>query len=104
MQNHPIFTCAAKGETEERLNDAFTGDMHIVRSSLLMGNRGKTRWGEVIGKYVMLAFYKITFGMVLGRYKPIYGYDVAKAMIVASRADGRRVYESDMLHQLAKQY
>src|SRR6188474_3062999 len=66
-----------KGETDEAVKEVGPKTIHIMRPSLLLGDRKEFRLGENIGKVVMttLAF------LIPGKYKAIQGKDVAKVMV-----------------------
>ena len=89
-----------KGETDEAVKEAGLKTVHIMRPSLLLGERKEFRLGENIGKVVMtgLAF------LIPAKYKAIPGKDVAKVMVVLSKKDeeGVFVHENNEIRELSK--
>ena len=84
-----------KGEVEEAVREVGLESVHIMRPSMLLGDRKESRPGEKIGK----AFMQATSFLLPSRYKPIHARDVAQAMVAASKEkkEGFFVYEySDM--------
>lgn len=85
------FYLKLKGEVEDAVKATGLKSAHIMRPSMLLGDRKEFRLGEKIGKGLMKTF---SF-LIPSKYKPIHGRDVAKAMIVSSKenASGSFVYE-----------
>ena len=85
------FYLKLKGEVEDAVKDVGLKSVHIMQPSVLLGDRKEFRLGEKIGKEIMRA---ISF-LLPSKYKPIYGRDVAKAMLAAAKKneDGFFVYE-----------
>ncbi len=77
-QQSSIFYNRVKGETEEDLKVIPFRYLGLFRPSLLLGERKETRIGEDFAKVFMKLF--TAFGL-FKKYKPIYGHQVAKAMI-----------------------
>ena len=75
------FYLKLKGETEEAVIASGIKTIHIMRPSVLLGERNESRLGEKIGKAVLSAFSFLT----PSKYKPIQGKDVAKAMLAVSK-------------------
>jgi uncharacterized protein YbjT (DUF2867 family) len=75
------FYLKLKGEVEDAVKAVGLKSVHIMRPSMLLGDRKEFRLGEKIGNPVMKA---ISF-LLPSKYKPIHGRDVAKAMLVASK-------------------
>lgn len=73
-----IFYNKVKGETEEDLKVIPFEYLGIFRPSLLLGHRSEFRFGEEMAKIFMkpLVWFKLTRNV-----RPIYDYQVAKAMI-----------------------
>jgi len=92
------FYLKLKGETETAVKEADLRSVHIMRPSLLLGERKESRLGEKFGKAVMQA----TSFLWPGKYKPIHARDVAKAMIAASKTgkEGVSIYEYKEINQL----
>lgn len=84
-RNSEIFYNRIKGETENDVQEHFSGKLHFMRPSLLLGHRNELRITEKFG--VMLAPL-ISFAMIgsLAKYKPIEASHVAQAMLdIASK-------------------
>ena len=75
------FYLKLKGEVEEAIKEVGLNSVHIMRPSLLLGDRKEFRSGEKISKGIMSAF---SF-LIPSKYKPIHGKDVAKAMLAAAK-------------------
>jgi len=75
-----FFYNKTKGEMEEALKGmGFTG-LHIIRPSLLLGERTERRLAEDLSKPFSRALSPLLIGH-LKRYQPISGADVAKKML-----------------------
>jgi len=77
------FYLKLKGETEEAVQAAGLQSVHIMRPSMLLGERKEFRFGEKFAKGLMKG---ISF-LVPSKYKPIHGRDVARAMIAAAKME-----------------
>jgi uncharacterized protein YbjT (DUF2867 family) len=80
-----------KGEVEDAVKAVGLKSVHIMRPSVLLGDRKEFRLGEKISKGIMLAF---SF-LIPSKYKPIHGRDVAMAMVNVAKVekDGGFVYD-----------
>lgn len=89
------FYLKLKGEVEESLKSVGLGALHIMRPSVLLGEREEVRKGERLGQGVMKFFRPL----IPSRYKPIEAVQVARAMVVAgSKAEkGVEIWEYDRL-------
>jgi uncharacterized protein YbjT (DUF2867 family) len=76
-KNSSLFYNKIKGETEEAIKNIGFPTLHIVRPSLLLGNRTEERTGEDAAKL----FFKIFGFLVPEKYKAIDSLKVAKAML-----------------------
>ena len=83
------FYLKLKGEVEDAVKAVARPDdqvgrglksVHIMRPSVLLGDRKEFRLGEKISKSIMSMF---SF-LIPPKYKPIHGEDVAKAMVAAA--------------------
>lgn len=85
------FYLRLKGEVEDAVRDTKLSSVHIMRPSVLLGERKERRTGERIAQAVM----KIFSFLIPSKYKPIHGRDVAKAMIRAAKSatPGCTIYE-----------
>jgi uncharacterized protein YbjT (DUF2867 family) len=90
-----IFYSRVKGELEDAVLRLPYRSITVARPSLLLGDRGKTRLGEEIGK--RLAF------LTPRKYKPVEGTLVAAALLRAAVEDrpGPRIIESADLRRTA---
>jgi uncharacterized protein YbjT (DUF2867 family) len=89
-----------KGEVEDQVGKLGIESVHIMRPSMLMGDRDEFRVGEKIGTPLMKAF---SF-LLPSKYKPIDANDVARAMVSASKnnEEGFFVYEYEDMRRLAR--
>lgn len=74
------FYLKLKGEVEEAIKSVDLKSVHIMRPSVLLGDRNEFRMGEKISKGIMSTF---SF-LIPSKYKPIHGKDVARAMMAAA--------------------
>ncbi len=100
--NSGNFYLRTKGEAEQSVERVGIRDTHLFRPSILIGDRAETRVGESIGVAFMHA---VQFGLVgkLRRYRATAAFDVARAMVAASRGryPGVHVYEYPDIIRLA---
>ena len=75
------FYLQLKGEVEDAIKEVGLKSVHIMRPSVLLGNRKEFRSGEKISKGIMSAFSLL----IPSKYKPIHGRDVAKAMLAEAK-------------------
>jgi uncharacterized protein YbjT (DUF2867 family) len=91
-----------KGELEQELSKLGFSSVHILRPSLLLGEREEFRLGERIAMVVMPP---LNFAMVgsMRRYRAISAATVGQAMVAAARSGrtGTIVYEHDEIQALA---
>ena len=89
------FYLKLKGEVEDAVKEVGIESVHIMRPSMLLGDRKEFRLGEKIGSPLIkaLAFF------LPSKYKPIQARDVAKTMIAAAKKNekGSFVYEYSQL-------
>lgn len=98
-----LFYSRVKGEVEEKISKLpFTG-VHLIRPSLLLGDRNEKRPREAIGQKVMKSLGFLMIGG-LKKYKAIEAKTVAKAMVVIVNQNltGVHVFESDKLQELGE--
>ena len=95
------FYLKLKGEVEDAVKAVGLKSAHIMRPSMLLGDRKEFRLGEKIGSPVMKA---ISF-LLPSKYKAIHGRKVAKAMFAASKKneEGFFVYEYKEIKNLNNQ-
>jgi uncharacterized protein YbjT (DUF2867 family) len=89
-----------KGETDEAVKEVGPKTVHIMRPSLLLGERKEFRLGENIGKAVMTS---LSF-LVPAKYKAIQGKDVAKVMLALAKKneEGVFIHENSEIRDLSK--
>lgn len=76
----PLFYNKVKGEMELTLGKIGFDGLHIIRPSLLLGERAERRWAEDLSKPFSRALSSLLVGS-LKRYQPVYAADVAKKML-----------------------
>lgn len=93
------FYLKLKGETDEAVKASGIKIIHIMRPSVLLGERNESRLGEKFGKAVLTAFSFLT----PSKYKPIQGKDVAKAMLAVSKKneEGYFVHENAEIKRIS---
>ncbi len=77
----PNFYAKLKGGMEEAVRAVGLKSVHIMRPSMLLGDRKEFRLGEKIGKLMMTA---LSF-LIPAKYKAVHARKVAKAMLAASK-------------------
>ncbi|MCF2443156.1 oxidoreductase [Dyadobacter sp. CY345] len=75
-----IFYNRVKGEIERELTDLHFETLHILRPSLLLGDRGETRTGEKIGEILSKILNPVMIGP-LKKYAAIESSKVATGMV-----------------------
>ena len=93
-----IFYNKVKGEVEQGLTSLKYPVLHILRPSLLLGDRKETRFGEKVGEVLAAVFKPIMLGP-LKKYRAIDSNKVANAMLaLAKKTDsGVFIHDSDEL-------
>jgi uncharacterized protein YbjT (DUF2867 family) len=87
----PVYYSRVKGRTEQALREVGFEALHIVRPSLLLGERSASRPGEDLAQRLAPAINPLLFGP-LRKYRAIRGEDVARALLdLARRIDDRGV-------------
>jgi uncharacterized protein YbjT (DUF2867 family) len=92
------FYLKLKGEVEDAVKEVGLESVHIMRPSMLLGNREEFRFGEKIGGPLM----KVFSFLLPSKYRAIEAGDVAKAMLAASKENkkGFFVYEYNEIRKL----
>jgi len=94
------FYLRTKGEMEDDVRKNYSGNLKIVRPSLLMGQRKESRPGEHIANVFMEKLGWLFIGP-LKKYKGIYASEVARAMVKLASIDNQQViYNSNELFKL----
>ena len=93
------FYLKLKGEIEEAVQTVGLNSVHVMRPSMLLGNRKEFRFGEKLGTPLIKAF---SF-LLSSKYKPIQARDVARAMVTAAKRnnEGFFVHEYSDIRKLA---
>jgi len=93
------FYLKLKGEVEDAVKAIGLRSVHIMRPSMLLGDRKEFRLGEKIGKLLMTA---LSF-LLPPKYKPVHGMKVATAMLNAAKEnkEGFFVYEYREIRELS---
>ncbi len=96
------FYLRTKGETEEAISALPFAAVHILRPSLLVGERPERRRGETLAAGVARSLEFLLVGR-LSRYRPTPAATVAEAMVasVKTGARGKQVYHFDEMMALA---
>lgn len=97
-----IFYSRIKGILEEKLATIPFRSIHILRPSLLLGNREEFRLGEKLGSYLLPVLHFFMQGS-LKKYRAIQARNVAKAMyhLAQSNKKGIHVHTTDELEKWA---
>ncbi|GAB1448658.1 MAG: NAD-dependent epimerase/dehydratase family protein [Bacteroidia bacterium] len=103
-RNSSIFYSKLKGETEQMLSEIGFPACHLIRPSLLMGQRNEFRPLEAFSQLLMKGLNLVMIGP-LRAYKGIQGFEVARAMVKIAQQNlsGNRVWlNNELLDQLEK--
>jgi len=92
------FYIKLKGEVEDAVKSAGLKSLHIMRPSLLLGDRKEFRLGEDFSKIIMTS---LSF-MIPAKYKAIQAGTVAKAMIAAAKKNGEGIFIHDNKEMLVQ--
>ena len=80
-KNSNIFYSRTKGEMEENVRSAYSGDLRILRPSLLLGDRKDFRFSERV--FILLSpVYSVLLLGGLKKYHPVTAEKVAKTMFL----------------------
>jgi uncharacterized protein YbjT (DUF2867 family) len=82
------FYLKLKGETEEAIKNTGLNSIHIMRPSMLVGDRKEFRWTEKIATPLMSG---LSF-LLPSKYRSIHAENVAKAMLAASKQNKKGVF------------
>lgn len=98
--NDNNFYLKLKGVVEEAVSKQMIPQVHIMRPSLLLGNRKESRFGESFAQTIMPA---ISF-LLPSKYKPIKAEKVATAMLEAAKEPGKGIFihDYDQMMKLVK--
>ena len=98
-KNSSVFYSRTKGEMEENVRGAYSGNLHILRPSLLLGDRKDFRFGERV--LILLApVYSSWLIGGLKKYQPVSAEKVVKTMFLLAEkklSGGLILENSDIL-------
>lgn len=99
--NSMFFYNKVKGEMEQGVLLQNFDAVHILRPSLLLGERTEHRTGEELAARIMKPLSSLMVGP-LKKYRPIEAETVAKAMLYAAQQQQRgvHIYPSDKIAEL----
>lgn len=80
----PIYYSRVKGRAEQALGEVGFDALHIVRPSLLLGERSERRPGEALAQRIAPLIGPLMRG-ALAKYRPIDARDVAQSLVTLSR-------------------
>lgn len=89
-----IFYNRVKGELEAGIEKLGFGAFHIIRPSLIIGQRNEHRAGENVAQKLMPLFDKLMAGP-LAKYRTIRAEQIAKAMLAISGKDAQGTVRHD---------
>jgi uncharacterized protein YbjT (DUF2867 family) len=97
-----IFYSRVKGQIEQALRELPFATIHIFQPSILLGQRSESRPLEAVGQTISKALNPI-FGSWMGRYQPVAGETVARAMVQCALQykKGIFVHPSHQIHKLS---
>lgn len=91
-----------KGKMENKVSEQSIPKIHIVRPSLITGNRKEQRIGEKLAQYIFSVFNPFLKGK-LRKYKSVSAENIAKTMLyVANNSYPDIIIKSDEISSLAK--
>lgn len=98
-----FFYSRVKGKLEDRLILLNHPSLHILRPSLLIGERFEFRAGEKTAEWIARPLSFFLTGQ-LEKYKPVKGTTVAAVMREVAQIEsyGTHIYESDLLSRLGE--
>lgn len=96
-----VFYSKTKGEMENAVLKEQIEKTHILRPSLIGGNRNEFRFGEKIGKIAMGFLNPLLVGN-LEKYKMISPEKIADCMIIlANSSNNQQIFSSDEIQRIA---
>lgn len=102
-KNTNNFYLRTKGEMEEAVKSYSIPEIYIFRPSMLLGKRKEFRFGEQIGKALMVIFQYLLVGK-MKKYRGIQASTVAKAMLRVAKRNEKGIFilESDEIERVDK--
>ena len=97
-----VFYNRTKGEMEVAVENEFSGKIHFLRPSLLLGDRRDFRFGERVAILLEPAYSHLLIGS-LAKYRPVKALDVAKVMqlISSKKVSAGKVIENHEIIKMA---
>jgi len=98
-----VFYSQVKGELEDAIRALPFWGIHILRPSLLLGDRNESRPLEKMG-IIFSKGIDFLMGDLLGKYQPVKAEDVAKAMVIEAQSleGGIKRLTSDAMVKIGK--
>ena len=98
-----VFYSKVKGELEDAIRELPFWGVHILRPSLLLGDRNESRPLERFG-IMFSRGIGFLMGDLLGKYQPVEAEDVAKAMVIEAQSleGGIKRLTSDAMVKIGK--
>jgi len=95
--NSYVFYSHVKGELERDVQTLGFKSIHIIRPSLLMGDRKEFRLGEEIGKLLIWPFTSL----IPDKYKPVHVEVIARKIksLLKDDSPGVHIYEGKQIHE-----
>lgn len=102
-RNSDIFYNRIKGETENDVQGQYSGKLHFLRPSLLLGDRKDFRFSERLAVMFSPVFSPLLRGP-LSKYKPIQASDVAQAMlnVACKKSSAATIISNHEIEMIAK--
>nr|TXF86888.1 M3 family oligoendopeptidase [Alkalicoccus halolimnae] len=96
-----FFYSQVKGSMEENIRDLDLPALHIIRPSLITGDRYEFRFGEKSAGLLAKPLQGLKSN-VLDKYKPVEAVSVAEALatIAGSDSQGLHIYENEDIHRI----
>lgn len=83
-----VFYNRVKGEMEARVTQEFTGQLHFLRPSLLVGDRQQFRFGERVAILLAPLYTPLLVGS-MKKYRPVAAAKVADTMVAVATNKNR---------------
>ncbi len=93
----PIFYSNMKGKLDEAVQKLPFESITILRPAQLIGEREEKRVAEFFAAKLMIALNSLG---ILKKYKPLFDFTLAKAMINATKKSGIKIYTFTEVHEL----
>jgi uncharacterized protein YbjT (DUF2867 family) len=102
-RNALFFYSRVKGALEDAVKQLPYWGTHIFQPSILLGQRHEMRPAERLAAGFSSRLDRLTGGSLFGKYRPVEGQAVARAMLAAAQQlkPGLSVYPSDEIHRIA---